>query len=337
MQISKIITDEILDVNLKFYRYLKNLNSTDGLSDIQRSQLKLIVSRFDTDEYEYLLNLLLAFSSELPDRKAMIFEQLLPLINNKNDLEALNLACELLDIKPLLLEEAKLISKSKETCLKEFHQLSIGYDRLTINIPYTARVSGALIAMILFEKIENGDSPFISEIAHDYAEEIIKSSKNLIERGVSLEEMFLLMFTESVNQSITSLSGSNYEDRITEILVAQGINKEDISKIHDDVDKSTEFDHIFSYKGKSIGISAKRTLRERYKQFIKTSLMSKLDIMIEITLGLDLTEEKAKSIRNHGVYIFVAEEVYNQRKYLQDMDGVFSASDFNINEIVKLK
>jgi hypothetical protein len=59
--------------------------------------------------------------------------------------------------------------------------------------------------------------------------------------------------------------------------------------------------------------------------------------MIEITLGLDLTEEKAKSIRNHGVYIFVAEEVYNQRKYLQDMDGVFSASDFNINEIVKLK
>jgi hypothetical protein len=70
------------------------------------------------------------------------------------------------------------------------------------------------------------------------------------------------MFTESVNQSITSLSGSNYEDRITEILVAQGINKEDISKIHDDVDKSTEFDHIFSYKGKSIGISAKEHSRE---------------------------------------------------------------------------
>lgn len=337
MQISKMITNEVLDVNLKFYRYLKNLNSTDGLSDNQRSQLKLIASRFNTDDYDSLLNLLLSFSSELPDKKAMTFEQLLPLINNKNDLEALNLACALLDVKPLLLEEAKLISKSKETCLKEFHQLSIGYDRLTINIPYTARVSGALIAMILFEKIENGDSPFISEIAHDYAEEIIKSSKNLLDRGVSLEEMFLLMFTESVNQSITSLSGSNYEDRITEILVAQGINKEDISKVHDDVDKSTEFDHIFSYNGKSIGISAKRTLRERYKQFIKTSLMSKLDIMIEITLGLDLTEEKAKSIRNHGVYIFVAEEVYNQRKYLQDMEGVFSASDFNINEIIKLK
>jgi hypothetical protein len=266
----------------------------------------------------------------------MTFEELLTLLDNKEDLEALYLACQLVDIKPILLEEAKLISKSKETSLSHHHKLSIEYDRLTVNIPYTTRVSGALIAMILFEKIEKGDFPFISEIAKDYTESIIKSAKNLLSRGVSLEEMFLLMFTESVNQSIISSSGTNYEDRITEILVAQGIPREEIKHVHDEKDLSTEFDHIFTYKGKTIGIGAKRTLRERYKQFIKTSLMSDLDIMIEITLGLDLTEEKAKNIRHHGVYIFVAEEVYKQRKYLQEMDGVFSASDFNVDRIVNL-
>jgi hypothetical protein len=337
MQISKLITDDNLDINLKFYRYLKNLVSTDGLTEGQRRELCLIVSRYATDKFEYIMNLVNEFSSNLPDKKAMTFEQLLPLINNPYDLEALTLACQLIDIKTILLEEAKLISKSKETDLKDFHQLSIGYDRITLNIPYTARVSGALIAMIFFDKVESNDLPFISEIAKDYAEDIIESSKQLLQRGVNLEEMFLLMFTESINQSIKSTSGSGYEDRITEILVAQGIPKDSIRKSHDDNDQSTEFDHIFEYKGKTIGISAKRTLRERYKQFIKTSLMSQLDIMIEITLGLDLTVEKAQSIRKHGVYLFVADEVYRQRKYLQDMDGVFSASDFNIEEVIKLK
>jgi hypothetical protein len=283
------------------------------------------------------MNLIYDFSSNLQEKKALTFEELLPLLEEMDDLEALNLSCKLIDLKPLLLEEAKLISQTKQTSLGKYHPLSIEYDRITVTIPYTTRVSGALIAMILFQKIEDGNTTFLSQIAKDYAEEIVESSKKLLNNGVSLEEMFLLMFTESVNQSIISLSGSNYEDRITEVLVEQGIPRESISKVHDDNDRSTEFDHIFTYQGKKIGIGAKRTLRERYKQFIKTSLMSELDIMIEITLGLDLTTEKAKSIRAHGVYLFVADEIYQQRKDLQEMDGIFSASDFNINAILKLK
>jgi len=336
MKVSKMITNPILDINLKFYRYLKNLNSTNKLTDKQRAELVTIISKYKTSNYENIMNLVFDFAEKLPNKTFMTFEELLTLIDGIEDLEALKLACQLLDIKPLLLEEAKLIARSKETDLTKYHPLSIEYDRLSVNVPYTARVSASLIAMILFEKIEEGDSPFISEIANEYTEEIITSAKNLLERGVSLEEMFLLIFTESVDQSIRSSSGTNYEDRITEILVGQGIPRENISKIHDENDSSTEFDHIFTYKGKTIGISAKRTLRERYKQFIKTSLMSDLDIMIEITLGLDLTKEKAKSITKHGVYLFVAEEVYNQRKDLQEIKNVFSASEFNINEIVKL-
>jgi hypothetical protein len=337
MEISNLITDETLDINLKFYRFLKNLNSTNGLTANQRTELEKILSNHTNKGFEPVMNLIYDFSSDLPDKKLMTFEELLPLLENNDDLEALSLSCKLLNIKPLLLEEAKLISQSKKTSLGKYHPLSIEYDRITVTIPYTTRVSGALIAMILFDKIEQGDSIFLSKIAHDYTEDIISGSKKLLSMGVSLEEMFLLMFTESMNQSIKSDSGGNYEDRITEVLVSQGIERDSISKVHDDNDSSTEFDHIFTYKNKTIGISAKRTLRERYKQFIKTSLMSKLDIMIEITLGLDLTIEKAKAIRNHGVYLFVSEEVYKHRRDLQELDGVYSASDFNIEEIVKLK
>jgi hypothetical protein len=46
-----------------------------------------------------------------------------------------------------------------------------------------------------------------------------------------------------------------------------------------------EFELFFELDGRTYGIGAKRTLRERYKQFIKTSHTSKIDVMIEITLG----------------------------------------------------
>ena len=40
-----------------------------------------------------------------------------------------------------------------------------------------------------------------------------------------------------------------------------------------------------------------------------------IDVMIEITLGMDLNESKAKTIRAHGVYIFVSDEIYQSRKW----------------------
>ncbi len=90
----------------------------------------------------------------------------------------------------------------------------------------------------------------------------------------------------------------------------------------------------FELNNRTYGIGAKRTLRERYKQFIKTAQMSKIDVMIEITLGIDLTEEKVKAIRNHNIYLFVADEVYQANNYLKNIDGVFSSKDLTL-EILK--
>jgi len=146
----------------------------------------------------------------------------------------------------------------------------------------------------------------------------------------------MLMFNESINQSIISDSGSNYEERILSVLTSIGIDESKVEKTHDKDDSSTEFDFFFELKNKTYGIGAKRTLRERYKQFIKTAQMTTIDVMIEITLGIDLTEEKVKAIRNHNVFLFVADEVYNSYQYLQDIDGVYSSKDLTMKVLTKL-
>ena len=93
---------------------------------------------------------------------------------------------------------------------------------------------------------------------------------------------------------------------------------------------------FFKIKNKVYGIGAKRTLRERYKQFIKTVQMSKIDVMIQITLGLDLTEEKVKSIANYGVITFVSDEIYNSKEYMQKISTIYPASLLTLGTLKKL-
>ena len=58
--------------------------------------------------------------------------------------------------------------------------------------------------------------------------------------------------------------------------------------------------------------------------------------MITITLGVDLNEEKAKTIASHGTYIFVADEIYETRKFLQNIDKVYSIKNLNLLTLKKL-
>ena len=58
--------------------------------------------------------------------------------------------------------------------------------------------------------------------------------------------------------------------------------------------------------------------------------------MIEITIGLDLNRAKAETIRTHGVYIFVANEVYDNRDDLQHLDGVFPIRELTIQTFLNL-
>ena len=240
-------------------------------------------------------------------------------------------------IKDLLLKEAKLKDLLDVSKLENLDPLSLEYDTITLYSPYATRVNGALLSLIFFNKIEKSETNFISQDAYDYIKSLSKTAIELKYKGVEANQIFMLMFSESINQSIISDSGSNYEDRIFSVLTSIGIEEHKIEKTHDKDDSSTEFDFFFELSGKTYGIGAKRTLRERYKQFIKTAQMSQIDVMIEITLGIDLTKEKVQSIRNHDVFLFVADEVYITQKYLQEIDGVYSSKDLTVSVLESLK
>jgi hypothetical protein len=231
-------------------------------------------------------------------------------------------------IKDLLLQEAKLKDLLDASKLENLDPLSLEYDKITLYSPYATRVNGALLSLMFFDKLENQETNFISKDADSYIKSLSKIAIELKDRGVESNQIFMLMFSESVNQSIISDSGSNYEERIFFVLSSIGIDR--IEKTHDKDDSSTEFDFFFELDGKPYGIGAKKTLRERYKQFIKTAQMSKIDIMIEITLGIDLTEKKVRAIRNHNIFLFIADEVYKSQQYLKDIYGVFSSKDLTI-------
>jgi hypothetical protein len=334
LQISK----EKLDINFKFYLFLKELNSTTGVKEKEINKLLSLYYLHIKSDYKNIISL---FQIELETIKNYdrlhSLSSLLLIISDSIDFFLFIFALKLLQIKPLILQEAKYINYSHVIENKNTHPLSIEYDKIGKNTAYYTRVNGALISLIFFQHLENNNINFIKDANSFYLKDLIKDYHQVKSYKVEPNQIFMLMFSETINQSIKSDAGISYEDRIYNILISLGINKNNIKKVHDLADKSTEFDFFFEIDNISYGIGAKRTLRERYKQFIKTSITSQIDIMIEITLGLDLTLEKAKTISQHGVYIFVADEIYFSRDYLKILPNIYPASNLTINTLKSLK
>lgn len=330
MKIEKIdIEKEKFDINLKFYFFLKYLVKTNLTDNQARDFLRIIALNFTTDFETILVKIVKHITEKIKTnslKQKQIFE-VINEINSDTDFKLFVFSLKLYMIKDLLLHEAKIKDLLDISQLENLDPLSLEYDKKTIYSPYATRINGALLSLIFFDKLDNKETNFISKDAEDFIRSLSTLAIDLKKKGVEPNQIFMLMFSESTNQSIISDSGSNYEDRILTVLTSIGINESDITKDHDKDDSSTEFDFFFELQRKTYGIGAKRTLRERYKQFIKTAQMSEIDIMIEITLGIDLTEAKVKAIRKHGVFLFVAEEIYSTHQYLQDIKGVYSSKD----------
>jgi hypothetical protein len=334
MKIEKIkITDEIFDLNLKFYVLLKLLVKTKLSKKQSFNLLEQINLAKDFELSKFVLTLE-AFSNTLPVKKNENFINLIDKIRLQKDIKLLNFCLKLFLIKDYLLAVAKLRESYDIDKLAKLDPLSLAYDNISVNRPYSTRVNGALLVLLFFLKLESDSADLLSENTEELIKSLSSEAISLKKEGIEPNQIFMLMFNESINQSIISDSGLNYEDRIYFVLNKIGIKE--IKKGPDQKDKSTEFDFFFELEGKKIGIGAKRTLRERYKQFIKTSLMSNLDLMIQITLGLDLTEEKVKNIISHGVQIFVSDEIYKSRHYLKKFDKVHSVKDLNLATLKKL-
>lgn len=331
MSLPKIeILQEKLDINLKFYLFLKyivksKLKDMQINAILQEYQLFLVANDLDLFKKSILESFVLTTKTAKNqfDNLSEIFTE----IYDDIDVEVFVFSLKLYLIKDLLLQEAKLKSIYDLDRLSQLNPLSLEYDKITVFNPYTTRVNGALLSLAFFDGLESG---FISTTTDNFILSLSTQSKNLQKFGLEPNQIFMILFTESINQSITSNSGIDYENRILSVLIGLGIDKDKIKKVHDTADKSTEFDLFFEFNGRTYGIGAKRTLRERYKQFIKTAQMTPVDVMIEMTLGTDLTIEKAKSIASHGIYLFVSDEVYRANAYMQTMDTIFSCQDLTL-------
>jgi len=339
VKINKIdISREKFNINLKFYFFLKFLVKVK-LTDSQA--LKLLKSAIlnpknRTESIIEKITIEIERDIKTNSPKQILLLEILDEVKSKVDLNLFIFSLKLFMIKDLLLQEAKIRDLLDVSKLEELDPLSLEYDKITIYSPYATRINGALLSLIFFSKLEKKETNFISKDSEKFIKSLSVLAIDLKEKGIEPNQIFMLMFSESINQSIISDSGSNYENRIISVLTSIGIDERKIKKTHDKDDSSTEFDFFFELENKTYGIGAKRTLRERYKQFIKTAQMTKIDVMIEITLGIDLTEEKVKSIRNHDVFLFIADEVYHSYKYLQNIDGVYSSKDLTIETLSKL-
>lgn len=336
MNLPKInIETNKLDINTKFYFFLKYLVKAN-LTDNQILKLIEYHQIFSTNETlnQFKETALQQFSTTTKKGQKQIayLTDIFIEIQDKNGLDVFIFSIKLILVKDLLLQEAKIKQAHSIETLKNVNPLSLEYDKITVLNPYKTRVNGTLLALIFFEKLNIG----FSKETDIFTKNLAIQAQQLIKIGIEPNQIFMLLFNESINQSITSDSGADYENRILSVLISQGINENHIKKTHDKVDKSTEFDLFFELNSKTFGIGAKRTLREQYKQFIKTAQMTPIDVMIEITLGTDLTEEKVKSIVNHDIYLFVADEVYQQFDYLQKTEKVFSCKDLTIETLEKI-
>ena len=335
MKIEKLsVAQDKFDINLKFYFFLKYLVK----SKLTHNQITELLQIFSEKLiYDKKIAMTDSYISSLKKvEKQKFLNSILERVGSDDDIALLIYSLRLFFIKDLLLAEAKLKQAINQQKLSTLHPLSTVYDDISVLSPYTTRVNGALLALIFFSKLEEGEINFMSEDALSFVSSMSEETLYLKTRGLEPNQIFMLMFSESINQSITSNSGSNYEDRIFSTLVNIGIPKDHITKIHDENDASTEYDFFFELENKKIGIGAKRTLRERYKQFIKTNYSSHIDVMIQITIGLDLNEEKAKTIVGHNTVIFVADEIYQSRNFLQKMEGVYSVKSLTLETLKKL-
>jgi hypothetical protein len=333
------ITEDKLLINYKFYCFLKGLNRNPKLYDTEVSQI--LETYYSNKHLAFdklkviLINLIEDFKGIKNEKLEKLNTFLSEMLSYK-DLQVFIFALKLMQIKPLLYEEAKLSQTSEIFKLEGLNQLSIAYDNISKSKPYYTRVNGALLSLLFFEKIEAGETNFLADSTQQYLKLLVEEYKILAAQKLEPNQIFMLMFSESINQGIISDAGSSYEDRVFNILIGIGIEPNSITKVHDVNDKSSEYDFFFNLDGKKFGLGAKRTLRERYKQFIKTAQSSHIDVMVEITLGLDLTLEKAKTIRQHNVYLIVADEIYYSRKYLQEIGGIFPSSEFSIDILKSL-
>lgn len=329
------IEKKVYDNNLLFYTLLKNLLQCK-LSDQKLLSLQAQVKRYlegNNCDYEEIRNHLLLSEDivKLSSQTRKPYENFVNLLTDNNLLawsNMLNVGVDLLLYKDLILQEAKAytIRRQQEMEAEIKDQLSVQYDATNLCMPYGQRVLGSLLVFSLTSV--DRYSTFILEESNKTVGSIRSKIKHLSkEYSINCNNMLILIVDESINQSIKSTAGASYENRVEHMVRPLVSNWKGHS--HDKNINAMEYDFTFTVGKKKVGVSAKRTLRERYKQNHEDPIGLDVDSVIVFTLGTDLNEDKLNNIlQKDNTYVVVADEVYRMHSYLQNNRRVISSRVF---------
>lgn len=326
--------------SLLFYTILKMLVQCK-LSEIKLIRLQEIINSERINSIKdaiklkkYLLSIQDISSFELANRSN--YEIFVNTLTEKN-LDCwkycTDLSVDLLLIKDLILQESRayINNQIKKDVYKISDKLSMQYDISNIEIPYGLRVMCSLMSYTVTDA--DRKSEFILTDTNNTLNNIQDKVKTLKEKyHVTANNVYSLIVGESVNQSIVSDAGSSYEARFNEMILP--VVDEVYGHSHDSKIPSVEYDFILTKNGKKIGVSAKRTLRERYKQNFEDIDQLDVDYMLLVTLGTDLNEDKMNNIlQREKIYIIVASENYDSKEYLRNNPRVISSKDLTEDKI----
>ena len=324
--------------NLLFYTILKNIIkcklSENKLNELE-NQIKDNINLGYNKLIEYL-------KMQIIKENIKTYEDYLILINlcDENNFkmwcDLIILSIELLSCKNLILEETKNYAKVqyRENIANISDKLSFNYDLINLEYPYGQRVVNALLVYALTNV--NRKNEFILESSG----KTIKKLNDLIidttnKYQINVNNIFMIIMDESINQSIISTAESSYESRVESVLLSMSDNVR--PHVHDKNITSVEYDYTFEFANKIYGVSAKRTLRERYKQNFEDVHQLSVEAVFLITLGIDLNEEKLNNImQRHGYFVVVSQEMYESQDYFKKNKRVISSKNFNKDNLQKI-
>ncbi|PAF47105.1 hypothetical protein BKH46_05175 [Helicobacter sp. 12S02634-8] len=326
MKNNALSNDEIYDNNLYFYTILKKIVQCNftakQLLDFQE-MLHLLENH--KNNHTRLKDILYSSQIIKSETKKKDYDGLISLIGNDSKMwfDMVSVGIELILFKDLILAEAKAYTQNRRFILGKLDKLSIEYDSKNLSLPYGQKVLSSLLCFALTNTERK------SEFLLTASNQIVKNINMQISKlthiyQIHCNNMFLLIVNESVSQSIKSTAGHSYESRIE--LTLMPIVDKLLGRSHKV--QAMEYDFIFIIKDKKVGISAKRTLRERYKQNHENIDDLSVDALFLFTLGTDLNKDKVNSIlQKDGYFIVVASEIYDTSDFMQENPKIISSKD----------
>ncbi|MHA3839505.1 hypothetical protein ACX1NB_03015 [Mycoplasma sp. HF14] len=326
---------QYFEENLYFYKVIKQLIKCRLTINNRNVLRSIILNNLNVDEKVLYKTLLISDDvCKSTSKNYFQFQELVEILNQigaKRFIDYTAIALDLISLKDLIIMQSKYYSEEFISIkIKEIQdRLSLKYDCLNIDLPYAERVISALLTDIF--TMSDDSKEINAEIIKDTNNiEIINKIKEKLgyletKYNLNVGHVFLLIVNESINQSIISTAGISYEDRVQASVISY-VDDIEFHK-HDSKYNEIEYDFIFHKNGKQIGVSAKRTLRERYKQNIADCDDLDVDYLCVFTLGIDLSVEKAKNILNkNNLFLVIAEEVYNSNIEFQQNSKVIPSN-----------